>query len=40
MTEGDGVVREVVHDLVKEFLRETWGSGDTGRGFGSESMRL
>jgi hypothetical protein len=29
--ERDEIVCEVVHDLVEEFLRETWSSGDIGR---------
>jgi hypothetical protein len=27
-TKGDGIICKVVHDLVKELLREKWGSGD------------
>ena len=39
-TERDGIVREVIYNLVEEFLRETRGSGEIGRWLGSESARV
>ena len=39
-TEGDGITREVVHDLIEEFLGKTRDFGAVGRGPGSDSTKL